>query len=519
MSTIVTRAAKGSALTWAEGDANFTNLNTDKVEYTTLAASGGSALVGFIQSGTGADLRTLQAKVREVGGISVTDFGAVGDGTTDDTAAINEAKAACVAAGYPILFFPPGQYKTTSDLTFSGNFTIIGIPGKSLIVPSNATTVGVTLESVGTEMYVFGLTIYGLNAPTKTGLKIGVAGTVSSRIVLHSCTSFYYSSANGIGLLVSDVVGLSIYDSLFYGCDTNVKVLASVANLPTRVNFTNCVISVAGGVGVDILGGRDIVLDRCDLESNGEQAIYIHPTTISATNVPVSAIISGCWIEDNWSGSGSQATSYGIDIDGTGTTREVDVIVKDNTFSPTGLYLQSNDATTLYIGSVFLGPNIQNNNIRIGGSSTVVRITNWDEATQGTIANAIAVFNSATLAANVLVNGEMYGTFTPTAASSGGTLGTNTVTGKYVRTENKVDLWMILTVTDAGTGTGWITLSGLPFTSASASTGVGYESTASGTLYMAYITNAATSCIVRRYDAATPCVTGSTYSIHLSYQI
>ena len=32
MSTIVTRAGKGSALTFQEGDDNFTNLNTDKVE-------------------------------------------------------------------------------------------------------------------------------------------------------------------------------------------------------------------------------------------------------------------------------------------------------------------------------------------------------------------------------------------------------------------------------------------------------------------------------------------------------
>lgn len=32
MSTIVTRAGKGSRLTWAEADANFNNLNNDKVE-------------------------------------------------------------------------------------------------------------------------------------------------------------------------------------------------------------------------------------------------------------------------------------------------------------------------------------------------------------------------------------------------------------------------------------------------------------------------------------------------------
>lgn len=37
MATIVTRTGKGSALTFAEGDANFTNLNNDKLE-----ASGGT---------------------------------------------------------------------------------------------------------------------------------------------------------------------------------------------------------------------------------------------------------------------------------------------------------------------------------------------------------------------------------------------------------------------------------------------------------------------------------------------
>jgi len=43
MSTIVTRAGKGSALTHNEVDANFVNLNTDKVETASnLGASGNS---------------------------------------------------------------------------------------------------------------------------------------------------------------------------------------------------------------------------------------------------------------------------------------------------------------------------------------------------------------------------------------------------------------------------------------------------------------------------------------------
>jgi hypothetical protein len=37
MATVYTRATKGSALTWSEGDANITNLNTDKIELTNLS--------------------------------------------------------------------------------------------------------------------------------------------------------------------------------------------------------------------------------------------------------------------------------------------------------------------------------------------------------------------------------------------------------------------------------------------------------------------------------------------------
>lgn len=46
MATIVTRASKGSALTWTEGDANITNLNNDKIELTDLSVSTGTASGG-----------------------------------------------------------------------------------------------------------------------------------------------------------------------------------------------------------------------------------------------------------------------------------------------------------------------------------------------------------------------------------------------------------------------------------------------------------------------------------------
>ena len=72
---------------------------------------------GFTQSGTGAEQRTVEEKLKDV--VSVKDFGAVGDGTTDDTSAIQAAIAAAItisATSPTTLVFPAGKYKITEPL-------------------------------------------------------------------------------------------------------------------------------------------------------------------------------------------------------------------------------------------------------------------------------------------------------------------------------------------------------------------------------------------------------------------
>ena len=65
-------------------------------------------LVSFTPSGTGAVVRSVQSKERDT--VSVKDFGAVGDGVTDDTAAIQLA----LNSGSTSVFIPHGRYNFTA---------------------------------------------------------------------------------------------------------------------------------------------------------------------------------------------------------------------------------------------------------------------------------------------------------------------------------------------------------------------------------------------------------------------
>lgn len=100
--------------------------------------------------------------------ISVTDFGAVGEGTTDDTLKIQAAINALTDGD--TLYFPPGlTFKTTDALTFS-NLDHIRIEGTGRIKQTTALKNGFTLVGC-TYVDIEGLALEGPNStPTQAGL-------------------------------------------------------------------------------------------------------------------------------------------------------------------------------------------------------------------------------------------------------------------------------------------------------------------------------------------------------------
>jgi hypothetical protein len=225
-----------------------------------LAGASGSSLVGFLQSGAGAVTRTVQAKERDF--FSVKDFGAVGDGTTDDTAAF---AAAFDAIGYLNNTAAPSTGTTGSVYIPTGRYVV----GKLDVPP------GVTLYGEGPEA-------------TKLLAKSGHADNI---VQLKRPASILSSRTRNYG-----VRDLSIFGSNSSGC---VGIyLEQVAEIEiSRVNITQC------DYGIDC--PNDLVtgmIDRCKVFGNltrgirllnGSNGVHIRNTRIQTTQNGANIEIDG----------------------------------------------------------------------------------------------------------------------------------------------------------------------------------------------------------------------------------
>lgn len=189
----------------------------------------------FTPSGTGATNRTIQAKLREV--VSVKDFGATGDGSTDDTAAIQAATAA-VQGSRVALFFPPGTYKVTSTISITGALSIFGLSRYGTSITWTSTTLNVFSIASDAQVTIVGITFNGpLNS--SAGAIISLAGSSTQNLfseIRHcqfvggwnsivttaaadwSIEDCYFASFKRIGVYVSNSYNIDAGDSSIEGC-------------------------------------------------------------------------------------------------------------------------------------------------------------------------------------------------------------------------------------------------------------------------------------------------------------
>lgn len=145
------------------------NINSSWTNLGTVSSAGvwqiPSSNLSFLQSGAGAVLTNLQARGREV--ISVMDYGAKGDGTTDDAPAFRAAVAACTNnavgyAGYRSIYVPvpPVAYL----------FKSLDASGLGAVVIGDGTNQGSCAVIEGEGANAWGNYVGGVNIKLDAGL-------------------------------------------------------------------------------------------------------------------------------------------------------------------------------------------------------------------------------------------------------------------------------------------------------------------------------------------------------------
>ena len=119
----------------------YVPVTISNIELIDVTAPSGSNSVGYLPAGINAVSTTVQTKLRE--SVSVQDFGALGNGVTDDTAAIQQAFTSAAAfTPKKTVYFPAGTYVINPSTTIDATGCSIDGDGQnvSIIKPSALTT-------------------------------------------------------------------------------------------------------------------------------------------------------------------------------------------------------------------------------------------------------------------------------------------------------------------------------------------------------------------------------------------
>ena len=239
----------------------------------------GDALIGFKQTFAlgimpGAVGKTLNNKMQDL--VSVKDFGAKGDGTTDDTASIQAAiNLACTYGGN--VYLPSGTYKISAALVFTMNSVVIdpikrpsmsgdGMAATTIIQSANANGI----EVVGHDPQPAGyclfqdFSLYGYQK-NKLGFALkDIAFVTMNNIYLANWSTGLYG-VNVLSSTFNDLV-IRFNDGGFY---FEPNAAFGFVSEPNAIIMSNCVVGNNDSYGGKVIGAGTFNYTGGSIEANG----------------------------------------------------------------------------------------------------------------------------------------------------------------------------------------------------------------------------------------------------------
>ena len=372
MATIVTRASKGSALTWTEGDANITNLNNDKME--NVSDDAGPQLGGNL------DVNGNKIVSVSNGNIEIEPNGTGDVYLTADTVRIGDANAAATLTT-----------NGTGDITISTNEGT----NSGTIAIANGVNGNITLLPNGTGSIV----LDGLNWPQADGtnnyvLKTNGSGQLSWVAQTVDTNTTYSISAE----TVSGGANLRLTDSA--AATDDVKLAEGTGITVTRTDANTITIATSATYLTDIVNDTTPQLGG-SLDVNGQII-----TSTSSGNVEIAPNGTGdVYLTADTVRVGDSNANATITTNGTG-----DLILNTNSGSSSGsitiedaangeIYITPNGSGYVNLGFGDLKATLRQSNTMTPNIANVDHGANrvwsqtWDQSTASTSADRIYANN------------------------------------------------------------------------------------------------------------------------------
>lgn len=346
--------------------------------------------------------------------LNVQDFGALGDGTTDDTTPIQNA---IDAANGQTIYFPPGTYRITAPLLIGdiyGEMVGSGVGVSTLLATTNFDEI-VSFTATAAEYKVKSLSL--VSTGTTTRCVEFVNGSQAVRF-----TDVQFAGDGAISLVYSQASGYVSFEGCRWDCNgaSTIGLELDMYNQNTRIGSASRFGGIGNGLSVSKSGAGDRVEGLC---VENTQFIVTGSYAVNIGNSLLTQIVD-CNI-DQW-------TDFGISV----TDSADNVIIANNWV---GAKAGSTGACINFV-SADGGGHIVDGNVLYGGVTGI----NIDASVSQRISSINIADNVFSNHSNISLNLDSVGkciitgntdNSTP-SASSWATTGTNAAKGQYIFDNN-----------------------------------------------------------------------------------
>lgn len=297
---------------------------------------------------------------------NVKDYGATGDGSTDDRAAIQSAISAANSAGGGVVYLPAGTYMLSSSLTLPSNIHLQGVgPASILKHPNDAVSTGylalVNTDTVNGNNNItlsdFALDCNYTNRPaaTNSGIRfladdsnacdnitirqltirdvpvaaMQVMNTTNFQVVRNRVDdtgrdgiTIWFNSTDGV--IEGNIVTNTRDDCIALNSEANPHVMTQIKRVSIVGNTVGQAADSVFGTGINVAGATDVAVQGNTIDYAQGWGIVVQGGLVSGASLPSRRIsVTGNTIRSAGtatSGGGGIATANGSHIAITGNT-------------------------------------------------------------------------------------------------------------------------------------------------------------------------------------------------------